>query len=53
MAPRISPRFPPRARSSYEVFRDNPEHALPEQRAFWRWALAAPFEGGDGERPFF
>jgi HK97 family phage major capsid protein len=48
MAPRISPRFPPRGRSSYEVFRDDPDAAIPVQRAFWRWATS-PAGGGDGD----
>jgi hypothetical protein len=39
--------FPPRTRSSYQVFRQDPDDAIPEQRAFWRWATS-PNLGRDG-----
>jgi HK97 family phage major capsid protein len=49
MSPRIG-RVPTRrgTRTSYEVFRDDPDAGLPEHRAFWRWIQAPTmYDGGD------
>jgi HK97 family phage major capsid protein len=49
MSPRIGA-VPTRrgTRTSYEVFRDDPDAGLPEQRAFWRWVTAPMLhDGGD------
>jgi HK97 family phage major capsid protein len=47
MSPRIG-RIPTRrgTRTSYEVFCDDPDAGLPEQRAFWRWVTAPMLHDG-------
>jgi HK97 family phage major capsid protein len=48
MSPRVG-RIPTRRgiRTSYEVFRDDPDAALPEHKAFWSWATTSTFDGAD------
>jgi HK97 family phage major capsid protein len=48
MSPRIG-RVPTRrgTRTSYEVFRDDPDAGYPEHRAFWNWMTAPRLDGAD------